>query len=263
MSQTRLNGTKFSKEEFAKKLKTISKKGWIVGTRQGNTGNVGNTLEDLIGIKENNLPIADVEDWELKTQRKNAGSYGTLFHMEPEPRSARFVPALLLPKYGWKHQTIPNEMSFRATLNGAGYTDRGFKVVVDRMQKKTLISFNFAKVDPRHDEWLNRIETTVGLGEINPQPYWTFEGLEKKVEAKLKNAFYVIAECRFLNKVEQFNYSEAWMLEDFLFERFLRGTEEGTVLIDFDARTGHNHGTKFRLKEGTLPEFYGRVKRLF
>src|SRR3989344_269934 len=110
--------TTFSKQEFAQKLKEISERGWIIGTRQGNNGNVGNTLEDLLNIKENNLPIADIEDWELKTQRKNIGSYGTLFHMEPEPRSARLVPALLLPKYGWKHQKIDGEMSFRATLNG-------------------------------------------------------------------------------------------------------------------------------------------------
>ena len=31
-------------------------------------------------------------------------------------------------------------------------------------------------------------------------------------------------------------------------------------LIDFDARTGHNHGTKFRLKNGVLPELYDDVE---
>lgn len=253
----------FSKEEFSQKLKEISQRGWIVGTRQGNNGNVGNTLEDLLGIKENNLPIADIENWELKAQRKNTGSYGTLFHMEPEPRSARFVPALLLPKYGWKHQTIENEMSFRATLNGATYTDRGLKVVVNRIQKKVFISFNSAKSDPRHAGWLQQVKKNVGLGEINPQPYWAFESLEKKVVAKLKNVFYVIAEYRFVEKIEQFKYSEAWILENFSFQKFLKGIEGGDVLIDFDARTGHNHGTKFRVYEKSLPKFYAKAIHLF
>lgn len=253
----------FSKEEFAQKLKEISKRDWIVGTRQGNNGNVGNTLEDLLNIKENNLPIADIEDWELKTQRKNVGSYGTLFHMEPEPRSARFVPALLLPKYGWKHQTIEGEKSFRATLNGVKCTDRGLKIVVDNKQKKVAISFCFDKVDSRHAEWLNQIEGSVGLKEINPQPFWTFKSLKKKVETKLKNAFYVVAESRIVNKFEEFKYSEAWMLEGFSFKKFLKGIEEGDVLIDFDARTGHNHGTKFRIFEKSLPKFYAKATRLF
>jgi hypothetical protein len=35
------------------------------------------------------------------------------------------------------------------------------------------------------------------------------------------------------------------MLEKFSFEGFLRAIEQAAILIDFDARTGHNHGTKF------------------
>lgn len=38
------------------------------------------------------------------------------------------------------------------------------------------------------------------------------------------------------------------MLQHFNFESFLNGIETGYVLVDFDARIGHNHGIKFRLK---------------
>lgn len=27
-------------------------------------------------------------------------------------------------------------------------------------------------------------------------------------------------------------------------------------LVDFDARTGHNHGTKFRMRQNCLPDLY-------
>ncbi len=62
-----------------------------------------------------------------------------------------------LVKYGWQHQEAgkrykENEMSFRQTVSGLNFSDRGFKVVVDRLAKKFLISFNAAKVDVRHAE---------------------------------------------------------------------------------------------------------------
>jgi len=31
---------------------------------------------------------------------------------------------------------------------------------------------------------------------------------------------------------------------------------KGNILIDFDARTGHNHGTKFRLRQNYFPSLY-------
>ena len=124
------------------KLKEISKMGWIPNARHGNAGGIGNTLEDLLGITENNLPIPNAAEWELKTQRLATTSLTTLFHMEPSPRAVRFVPAILLPLYGWKHQSIPKEMSFRQTINGLSSTDRGFRIIIDRDVHKVYISFN-------------------------------------------------------------------------------------------------------------------------
>jgi hypothetical protein len=45
----------YTKEELIAKLKQIRDKGWVCNARPGNAGGVGNTLEDLLGIKENNL----------------------------------------------------------------------------------------------------------------------------------------------------------------------------------------------------------------
>lgn len=38
--------------------------------------------------------------------------------------------------------------------------------------------------------------------------------------------------------------------------------ELGDILVDFDGRTGHNHGTKFRFRNNRLPELYESVLRL-
>jgi len=49
------------------------------------------------------------------------------------------------------------------------------------------------------------------------------------------------------------------MLEKFNFEGFLKAIEVGKVLPDFDARTGHNHGTKFRMRQNCLPMLYKKA----
>jgi hypothetical protein len=34
------------------------------------------------------------------------------------------------------------------------------------------------------------------------------------------------------------------------------------VLVDFDARSGHNHGTKFRVREDCLPMLYEKATEI-
>ncbi len=254
----------YTKQALIEKLKQIATMGWIPNARKGNQGGIGNTLEDLLGIKENNLPIPNASEWELKAQRLNSSSLTTLFHSEPSPRAVRFVPQILLPKYGWAHQEdgkkySKGEMSFRQTIHGQSRSDRGFKVVIDREEKKILISFDAKSVDPRHKSWLELVRKRVGLGELDPQPYWGFDDLEHKAGTKLLNTFYVQAEVKIERKKEFYKYSKVMMLQKFSFQGFLKALEEGKVLIDFDARTGHNHGTKFRMRQDCLPMLYEKT----
>ena len=125
--------------------------GWIPNERHGNQGGIGNTLEDLLEIKENNLPIPNAAEWELKTQRIGTTSLTTLIHSEPSPRALRFVPQILLLKYGWPHQEAgkkypASEMSFRQTIHGLAPSDRGFMVKINRNERKVLISYDASKV---------------------------------------------------------------------------------------------------------------------
>lgn len=41
--------------------------------------------------------------------------------------------------------------------------------------------------------------------------------------------------------------------------KFIDEVEAGNIYVDFDARTGHNHGTKFRLKRNSLLNLYEEV----
>ena len=167
----------YTKPKLIRKLKEISEMGWVPNARKGNHGGIGNTLEDLLGLEENNLPIPNAAEWELKAQRLNSTSLTTLFHMEPSPRAIRFVPQVLLPMYGWAHQEDgkkypKGEMSFRQTIHGQSRSDRGFVVVIDRAAKKILISFDTGSVDMRHKKWLASVKKRIGTNELDPQPYW-------------------------------------------------------------------------------------------
>jgi hypothetical protein len=114
-------------------------------------------------------------------------------------------------------------------------------------------------VDKRHKEWLQQVKKRVGLGELNPQPYWGFDDLEHKAGTKLLNTFYVQAEVEIRRKKEFYHYTKVMMLQKFSFEGFLKALEEGKILVDFDARTGHNHGTKFRMRQDYLPMLYEKA----
>ena len=91
-----------------------------------------------------------------------------------------------------------------------------------------------------------------------------FDDLFHKAGTKLKNCFYVRAEVK-TEKVggkrkEYFLYNYVLKLSNFDQERFIQAIRDGKIYIDFDARTGHNHGTKFRIKYNDIPSLYRNVE---
>jgi hypothetical protein len=249
----------YSKKDLIKRLEEIRKMGWIPNNRPGNVGGIGNTLEDLLGIKENNLPIPNAAEWELKCHRLNSSALVTLFHMEPSPRAVDFVSKVLLPLYGWKHPSLENIMSFRQTINASSRTDRGFKIVIDRQSRKIVLSFDAKAVDKKHSDWLKAVGQKVGLSEINPQPYWGFDDLFHQAGTKLLNCFYIRADVKREGQKEYYWYKEIMILQTFDLDKFLDGLEKGFIFIDFDARTNHNHGTKFRIRSKNFQNLYKEI----
>lgn len=174
---------------------------------------------------------------------------------------------VLLPLYGWKHKQagkkyLETENSFRSTTSATAFTSRGFKIVVDRGQQKVRFVFDSSHADTsRHEvrEWLATVRDRVGLGPITPEPYWGFNDLKYAIGAKIMNCFYVIANTKNEQGYEFFKYENLLILFGFSFERFLDCLESGSVLVDFDARTGHNHGTKFRIRQGHWVHLYSSV----
>lgn len=74
-------------KELKIKLEQIKQQGFVKTHRVGDTG-IGKTLEDLLDIPENNIPLHDIAGVaELKAYRKDAKSMLTLFTLEPLPKA--------------------------------------------------------------------------------------------------------------------------------------------------------------------------------
>lgn len=264
----------YTKEELIQAIREVFRQGWQKSVKETrdvrNDGAVGNTLEMLLGIEENNLPIPNAHEWELKGQRSHTSSLVTLKHIEPSPTAARIVPNLLLPHYGWRHKLAGKkypeaEMSFRSTTSATQYTNRGFRIVVDRQKQKVRFIFDSTKADVGTAEvatWLKSVDERIGLGGLDPEPYWGFDDLNYVIGSKIRNCFYVVADSKVESKKEYFLYRELYISTGFSFEKFIECIDNGVIFIDFDARTGHNHGTKFRLKQGYWSSLYSKVERV-
>ncbi|GBD81169.1 hypothetical protein TEHD10_2232 [Tetragenococcus halophilus subsp. halophilus] len=260
----------YTKEGLKKRFKEIKDMGWISEGRQGNQGSAGNTLEDLLGVSENNLPIPNAAEWELKTHKLNSSALLTLLHSEPSPNALRLVPNYLLPNFGWPHKEAGkkyslNEKSFRQTLNSTKFTNRGFKIEIDDEEEKIKLVFDPQKITLEQQLYKKMLEKSFdkSIEKISipkeKQPYWGFTDLFHKMGIKLTNSFFVEYKERKTANGKEFSYEKVTMLQNFKIENFLHLLNNDLAYVDFDARTGHNHGTKFRIKSNHMIDLYDKV----
>lgn len=223
-------------QELLKKLKEIKEQGFIKTHRAGDTG-IGKTLEDLLGIKENNVPGPNAKLIELKSARKGSQSMLTLFTKSPFPRSTKKVKG-----------------SIANLLEKFGYVEKGKKMLHVTLKSTSFVNIK-GKPSLKVDVKDNRIEILSHDGEV--MGYWDMDMLEEVFNQKLPAIIYVKAECRGKGENEEFCFNEAWYLKGFDFANFKELIKNDTILIDL--RIGrypngrpHDHGTGFRVNPDKL-----------
>ena len=87
------------------------------------------------------------------------------------------------------------------------------------------------------------------------------EGLVEKLTLRLVLALRKV-DGIFPCKKEVFKYSKIYQLSGLSLNKFLNFLKKWYILIDCDARTRHNHGTKFRFRKNQLPALYEDVKEI-
>jgi hypothetical protein len=229
--------------EIIENLKKIKEMGYIKSHRKGNTG-IGKTLEDLLGITENNIPGPNATMLELKSARKDVSSMLTLFTKSPLPRKAN---SILLQRFGYDSARGNNRKELHTTVNARNYNrlkgQAGFKIDI-KEDRANLIT-------PQNEI----------LG------YWDKETLKKSFEKKLPKILYVKADTKILKSHEEFWFNEAWVLSGFSFENFYKLLREGTIAVDIrigqypNGRT-HDHGTAFRVFPDKLDLCFAHRERV-
>ena len=249
--------SQFTLENLVKKLRTEVQDKWHPEGRVGNDGSAGNTLEDLLGVEENNLRIPDWGEIELKTKQEKSSSLVTLLHREPQPSAV--VPKLI-KALGWAHANAGakyglNEMSFRSTTQANMASDRGFQIVFGDGRVQFIFDPSKVATDKKdrtkqyatYGDWLKDVESrSPHYSDLFPV-FWEQEFLENELIKKLDKTLFVVAKAKKIGGIRHFKYETAVLLKDFDSSKFQSIFEEKGLYIDFDARTNHNHGTKVRI----------------
>lgn len=232
--------------DFIELYSQICATGWIRTHRAGPTG-IGKTLEDLLGIPENNIEGPDFGEYELKSCRRNSKSMLTMFTLAPAPARSN---SYLREKFGYSSNAYDNnEKVLHATLSADVFTpiaDTGEQLKIhcgaDRIS----------------------IETTCGIENV----YWERDRLKTAFERKYRGKFvYAKADARNTGAEEEFNFCEAYEVSGFDYDAMMNLLEAGKVYVDLrigqypDGRT-HDHGTGFRIREIDQPMLFRCNRRI-
>lgn len=240
----------YTLDDFIREFKKIKECGWVQTHRSGPTG-IGKTLEDLLGIPENNIDGPDFGDYELKSCRLNSNSMLTIFTKTPQPKGAANTLRLT---FGYSSDAYDNdEKVLHSTLSADKY------VSIANTGHKLKI-----KCDP------TKISIIAENGK--EYAYWTRDALKKAFEKKYKNKFvYAKAESQGSGSNEQFHFIEAYEVSGFDYDAFVELLEKGKIYIDLrigqyhgGAKNGqtHDHGTGFRIKEIDQPLLFKNNRRI-
>ncbi len=225
-----------------KKLKKIKKMGFVKTHRHGDTG-IGKTLEDLLGIQENNIPLPDIgEIAELKSYRKNAKSMMTLFTLEPLPKGGD-RDRLLLDNFGYSKRNNQRSKELHSTLSSKKYNNQNLKLSVEK----------------------DKIRVKGKGKRINI--FWDMESVKNKFDKKLPALVHVLTDTNVIEGVENFHFNEAYLLEDFDFELFKKRVRADDIVVDFRMYyrpngSVRNHGTGFRVKIKKLDDCFSKKIKL-
>lgn len=231
-------------DDFVREYQKIREMGWIRTHRAGPTG-IGKTLEDLLGIPENNHDAPDFGAYELKSCRVNSQSMLTMFTKTPQPARSN---TYLRQKYGYSSSAYDNkEKVLHATL-----TASHFVPIADTGHQLKIVC----------DDQKIAIASEMGTENV----YWDREKLRKAFEKKYKNQFvYAKAQARGDGAAEEFFFEAAYEVSGFDYNAMITLLEQGKIFVDLrigqypNGKT-HDHGTAFRIREANQPELF-RINR--
>lgn len=222
-------------------LARLKAMGWIESHRESDTG-IGKTVEDYLGIKENNLGEPDClyrgMEVEIKGRRSKTSSMVTLFTFEPGTRHLNDVQ--LMRKYGYTD--VKGRLALKITLTPINFTPQGLKIEIDKVKGAIAI-----------------------IDQTGYRPWiWT----TSDIRLKLHNLCIVYAASKKEGRKEYFKLENAVLATGLNDQHFFELVTAGSVKIDLRMHlkpngVSRNHGTAFRLADyGELMKCYEKVETI-
>jgi hypothetical protein len=221
-----LYGVAMDINEFIEKFKQLKNGDYVRSVRKGPTG-IGKTFESLLGIKENNIDLPDLDGIELKAHRDNSSNLITLFTFNKGAWVTN--PLEAVRKYGTFDRNMRKGLYFTMnfTPNSAGlflYADND-------------------SVSVRHIDGSTLVE-------------WKFIDLQHQFERKIPALIIVYANSEYRGDDEYFHFYKAVLLKNTSTDILRESIRNNIILIDLrlhDKGTmARNHGTGFRIYEKNL-----------
>lgn len=220
-------------------LKELAAKGWIKSNRKHDTG-IGKTLEDHLGITENNIALPDFGIMELKTQRINTSSMMTLFTKSP----AGMANAQIRERFGYPDQEFPAVKILHQTIESGRANAMGFHCDIDASQQKLLVL---------------KGREVIGFYDLD----FIKQQATKKVGSGL---ILVLAETKREKRGEYFHFKEAYILKEIDPEQLLAHSKYdirlGVYHSGKKAGQRHDHGSAFRIPKKSVPLLFKIRERI-
>lgn len=224
---------------------------------------VGDTLEELLGIRTNNRHDADYKGLIEIKAKGGSRTLDTLFTLRPHfegtrvanyESNDRYRVSAFARLYGYYSALHEGFRSLYITIGSydAPQNNQGF----------------YLHVDDEHSQ-VNLIWVNPENGRKEIAAYWMFEELREQLYLKHPATLWVKAESREIDGMVQFKYNEIEFSRLPQFTTFLSLIKSGMITYDWRGYTtidgkysGKNHGNAWRIKPNAKVELFGEIERL-
>ena len=222
---------------------------------------VGDTLEDLLGIRTNNRMNADYNGLIEIKSKGGSRTLDTLFTLRPRfdgTRVAEYEPndrsrvSAFARLYGYDSDAHPGYSSLYITIGSinAPQNNQGFYLHVN--DEERVVNLIWANPYSGHREIA---------------AFWLFDDLREELYRKHPSTLWVQAESREINGMVQFKYNEIEFSRVPQFTTFLSLIKSGIITYDWRGYiskegpySGKNHGNAWRIKPYAKSELFGTIE---
>ena len=222
--------------EFRLAFAHVKQMGWVPSHRKEPTG-IGQTLEQLLGLAENNIAAPDLGNIELKAHRIGSSSLITLFTFNR--KAWRMKPLEAVRRYG----------------------------TVDQNGRKGLY-FTMSRTPNSVGLFLHIEENAIAVRHIGGDVIaeWQLDNLAQRFVRKMPGLVLVSTFSEMRGDREWFKFDRAQLLTDTSADILKNQIWAGNVVIDLRLHeretSARNHGTAFRVHENQLGQLFKQIQEV-